>query len=161
MLSRWLKNIELEEASAHCDIPCGIYDPSKAIQAALTVVRMTNLLVEHKEVKSDLQWYNEVGRYIASKEEHAEMVKHEVRVIWGDFFKQPQFEKYPDLHALTHSIMLLGSKVKQNVSIAEARELLIKVNQFATIFWEVKGKEVNVIKAPYAPFEPVVYPVLE
>ena len=63
--------------------------------ACLTAIRMTDLIVAHKNEKSSVEWLNEVSRYVAEKEKHAEIVKHEIRVIWGDFYKAPQFEKYP------------------------------------------------------------------
>src|SRR3990172_12205874 len=80
-----------EDAYAHCDIPCGIYDPHYAQVAALTVIRM-NQLIEALEAPAmekaarDKYMHN-LARYTATKEHHAELVKHEVRIIRGDFFK--------------------------------------------------------------------------
>src|SRR5512146_1250333 len=86
---------KFEKASAHCDIPCGIYDPHLSEVAALTVVRMIDLMSElAKDPKpQDLTYANNMARYIAVKEEHAELVKREVRVIWGDYIKQEQVDK--------------------------------------------------------------------
>ena len=154
------KVFPVTEVQAHCDIPCGIYDPSHALIACLTVIRMTDLINDHKEVKHSVDWHNEVSRYIAEKERHAAIVKHEIRIIWGDFFKAPQFEKYPELHELTHSIMLLGSKVRQEVNKDTALQLLNKVNRFAEIFWEVKGVVTKKGVCPYPPSQEVVYPQL-
>jgi nickel superoxide dismutase len=148
------------EVQAHCDIPCGIYDPHHAQVACLTVIRMIDRITEHKEVEHSVDWHNEVSRYIAQKEEHAEIVKHEVRVIWGDYFKTPQFEKYPELHELTHSIMLLGSKAKQEVDKEAALQLLEKLNRFSEIFWETKGIATKRAVCPYPPSLEVVYPQL-
>ncbi len=146
-------------AKAHCDVPCGIYDPTVAQIAALTVVRMTDLLLEHEkdENKNSAQHINLMMRYIDTKEEHAEKVKHEIRVIWGDFIKSPQLEKHPELHELSHSIMMLASKCRQNVDKESALKLVDTVNKFAKIFWEIKGEETVVAKAPYAPGLDMVY----
>lgn len=121
---------------------------------------MTDLINENKEVQHTVDWHNKIGRYIAEKDRHAELLKHEIRVIWGDFFKAPQFEKYPNLHELAHNIMLLGSKVRQEVNKEAALELLDKVNQFAKIFWDIKGIETKKAVSPYAPSQEVIYPVL-
>jgi len=148
----------IREVQAHCDVPCGIYDTSNALIACLSVIRMTDLIIDHKEVKHSVEWHNEVSRYIAEKEKNAEIVKHEIRIIWGDFFKAPQFEKYPELHELTHAIMMQASKTRQQVSRDAAVELLNKVNRFAEIFWEIKGVSTTKAVSPYAPKMEVVYP---
>jgi nickel superoxide dismutase len=105
----------VELARAHCDIPCGIYDPISAQIAAVTVVRMIDLMydLESKKPENHVDFINSMARYIAVKEEHAEKAKQEVRIIWGDYLKAQHLEKFPDAHALVHKIMQLGSKVRQ------------------------------------------------
>jgi len=149
-------------AKAHCDIPCGIYDPITAQIAALTVVRMVDLIDEHHSHNTvqDKEFYNRLVRLINVKEEHAEKVKHEIRIIFGDFIKGEHFEKYPELPLLFHKIMQLGSADKQKSDKAAAVELLDKVNRFAEIFWEIKGLKTKRSKAPYAPNLEFVYPEL-
>lgn len=154
--------IGFEEAKAHCDIPCGIYDPHLAQLSALTVVRMVDLMNELATAakQDNVEFHNSMSRYIAVKEEHAEQCKREVRVIWGDYFKQEHVDKHPELHGLVHKIMQLGSKCRQTSSRDTAMDLLSAVNQFADIFWETKGIATRRAKAPYKPGEEVVYPVL-
>ena len=156
------KMFGIEQAKAHCDIPCGIYDPSAAQIAALTVVRMIDLMtdLEKNQTERNLAYHNSMSRYVASKEEHAEKVKHEVRVIWGDYIKPNHLEKYPDLHGLVHKIMQLGSKSRQTADRETATQLLEAVNQFAEAFWETKGVATKRAKAPYLPGLEVVYPNL-
>ncbi len=161
ILNIFEKIMPINEVQAHCDIPCGIYDPGHALVACITVIRMTDLINNHKDVKHSVYWHNEVSRYIAEKERHAAIAKHEIRVIWGDFFKAPQFEQYPELHELTHSIMLLGSKARQEVNREAALELLDKVNRFTEIFWEIKGVATKKAVCPYPPAVKVVYPQLQ
>ncbi len=148
--------IGIEEARAHCDIPCGIYDPITAQIAALTVIRMVDLMT-NPDVEPP---FNSMARYVAVKEEHAIKCKEEVRIIWGDYFKPEHLEKYPGLCGLVHKIMKLGSKCKQTVDRGAAMELLGAVNEFAQIFWETKGIKTMSAEAPYPPAEEVVYPVL-
>ncbi len=166
MLYKGLEKLDqifgFEEAKAHCDIPCGIYDPHLAQLSALTVIRMVDLMDElSKGAKQEsVEFHNSMSRYIAVKEEHAEQCKREVRVIWGDYIKQEHLDKHPELHGLVHKIMQLGSKCRQTASRDTAMELLNAVNQFAEIFWETKGIAIKRAKAPYKPGEEVVYPVL-
>ncbi|MEM1133104.1 MAG: superoxide dismutase, Ni [Pseudomonadota bacterium] len=153
--------ISFDRASAHCDIPCGIYDPSTAIIAALSVLRVMDIMADAASSdKSDLEKHNSLTRGALQKEEEAEKVKHEIRIIWGDYIKAPQIEKHPDIHDLTHKIMLKGSACKQGVNRADAEELVELVNQFAEKFWDTKGIETERKTSPYAPAVPVVYPIL-
>lgn len=158
LLAKFEKQLNIASASAHCDIPCGIYDPSTAIIATLTVIRCMDLIAELEGENLSLAQQARLSRLIAQKEEHAEKAKQEVRIIWGDFFKQPQFEKHPNIHEVTHNIMLAGSKCRQEIAQSHGDELLKLVNQFAEIFWDTKGVETYRAVCPYAPSKEVVYP---
>jgi nickel superoxide dismutase len=162
LLSKIDRLVGIKGAKAHCDIPCGIYDPHQAQIGALTVIRMIDLMADltNAQKTPTLEYHNSISRQIAVKEEHAELVKREVRVIWGDYLKQEHLDKYPELPGLVHKIMQLGSKCRQGVSRETAMELLAAVNRFAEIFWEIKGIATKRVKAPYKPGEEIVYPVL-
>lgn len=103
----------------------------------------------------------EVSRLISQKEEHAKIAKKEVITIWGDYFKEPQITKFPEVHDLVHSIMMSGSKSKQALDRANAEELLEKVNKFAEIFWATKNISTEHKICPYPPSMKVVCPKLE
>jgi nickel superoxide dismutase len=151
-----------EEAKAHCDVPCGIYDPIVAQINALTVVRMMDLmaaLAEGQEVGKKA-YNNSMSRYIAVKEEHAEKAKHEIRVIYGDFINDAHIEAHPELPALFHKIMKLGGKARQTADRENGVAFVEAINQFAEIFWAVKGVATKKAKAPYAPALEMVYPDL-
>lgn len=151
----------VSEADAHCDIPCKIYDPSTAIIAALSVIRLMDIMKEADEKDSSaLAKANTIARCVLRKEEEAEKVKQEIRIIWGDYIKAPQIEAHPGVHDLAHKIMLKGSACKQEANRSDGEELLELVNQFAEIFWATKGVETERKTAPYPPALPVVYPVL-
>ena len=120
---------------AHCDIPCGIYDPAGAVLAAKTVARMVELTTT-TEIggPADHAGRNKVARCIAVKEEHAEKVKHEVQIIWSDYFKPEHLAKFPDLHDQVWKLLKLASKNKQNVDAAAAAELVAATEAFAATF---------------------------
>ncbi|MFD2180056.1 superoxide dismutase, Ni [Veronia pacifica] len=166
MLHNLLQTIErihsFGEVSAHCDIPCKIYDPHHAQIAVLTMIRTLDLLEELNQ-KDSLTKTEEAQfvRLVAQKEEHGIKVKDEIRVIWGDYFKQPQLDAFPEIHELTHSIMLLTSKLKQGLDRDVGEQLLEKVNRFAQIFWESKNVATYTADCPYPPALPVLYPDLK
>ena len=154
------KLIKFEEVKAHCDIPCKIYDPSTSIIAALSVIRLIDIMNEtHKmEDKSSIDYQNTMTRCIQRKEEESEKLKQEIRIIWGDYFKAPQFEAYPEVHNTVHKIMMLASATKQGADRNKAEELLELTNQFAEIFWATKEVETERKIAPYPPSLAVVRP---
>lgn len=162
LLSRLDRLLGFPPARAHCDIPCKIYDPISAQLAALTVIRlldiMQDLTAHHPQLAGeDLAQFM---RLVAQKEEHAAKVKDEVRVIWGDYFKAPQFAQVPGVHDLVHQIMLQASKCKQGIAREEGLALLKLVNQFTEAFWLTKGVATFTADCPYPPAQPVVYPKL-
>src|SRR3989337_4222730 len=146
---------------AHCDIPCGIYDPHEAQMAAHTVLRMTNMISKLQALSAELPFeerkriISQIARLTKVKEEHAEFIKHQVRIIWGDYFKDEHIKKYKTLHQLVFRIMKQASAARQNVDIKAANELLGMVQQFAEIFWETKGRKVQKVKSGY-PTEGVI-----
>ncbi len=151
---------QIKNAYAHCDIPCKIYDPAVSLVAALSVVRLTDILLEIDDLSS-LDSQSKLARVVVQKEDEAQKVKDEVNIIWGDYFKEPQLEAFPETHEIVHGIMRLGSKCKQEVSRAAAEELLRELNRFVDIFWKTKDIETKTVIAPYPPALPMVVPILE
>ena len=148
VVSRVLRSVDCVAppavAEAHCDIPCGIYDPHLMQIAALTVLRM-NQLIDGLELPADgankadqARYHNSLSRYVLVKEEHAELVKREARIIWGDYFKPEHVEKHPDLHTTVWNIMKLAGKNRQEANAAAAADLLAATHRFAEIFWATK-----------------------
>jgi nickel superoxide dismutase len=153
---------EPETVHAHCDIPCGIYDPHEAIVGAQTVIRMTDLIAElPSKGLSEWEGRNAMVRYVNVKEAHAERVKHEVRIIWGDYFKDEHVQAHPGLHELVWKIMKQAGKCRQSVDKQAALDLLDSVNKFAEIFWKTKQKETTTVKAPYPTEKPMMIPLLK
>ena len=143
-------------ALAHCDIPCGIYDPHTAQIAALTCVRMNQLIAALEDPAANAA---KLSRYIATKEHHAEQCKQELRIIWADYFKPEHVDQHPNVHQLFWEALKLGSKVRQEVNLLAAEQLLEKTRELAEIFWATKGISVKRQPSNQAGGGELVYPV--
>lgn len=130
--------LSIRTASAHCDIPCGIYDPISAKIAAQTVQKMV-LRIEALEDTGDAAYANTMGRYVTVKEEHAELCKHELRVLWADY-TWPGTDAN-EIAAKFNAALKLAGQCKQTVSMENAEALVAAVDEIATIFWGTKGVE--------------------
>ncbi|HAZ79433.1 MAG TPA: superoxide dismutase, Ni [Porticoccaceae bacterium] len=148
------------DVKAHCDIPCKIYDPATALIATLSVIRLLDLIHELGDTVTSAADSAQLVRLTDQKETHAASVKHDITTIWGDYFKAPQIEAYPEVHELVHTIMMQASKCKQGIGRDNGENLLASVNRFAEIFWATKGVETEKVIAPYPPALAVVQPVL-
>jgi nickel superoxide dismutase len=142
-----LKTSNLEVAEAHCDGPCGVYDPSQARVEAESVLQLTKKILDLKapdggDGKAGLAYQNTLTRFIAIKEERADLAKHHLLVLWTDYFKPQHLEKYPDLHDLFWKSAKLCSAVKQEISLEHAQELMDNIKRVHEIFWETKNKDV-------------------
>lgn len=147
---KWaLKLLPLKTIYAHCDIPCGIYDPHNMQMAAHTVIRMTQMITDLEEGADHKQFTHQMSRLTKVKEEHAELCKHELRVLWADYFKPEMLEKYPDLNDLVFKTLKLASKSRQEINMEAAEELLGNTQKIAEIFFETKGIKSKRVKAPY------------
>lgn len=161
LIAKLDQKLNFPVVSAHCDIPCKIYDPITAQIAVLTLIRLIDLIDELKSHKTlTLAQQAEFQRLVAQKELHGVKVKEEVTIIWGDYIKAPQLEKFPELHELVHNIMLAASQAKQHLDKDKALVLLDLVNRFADIFWQTKQVETFTAVCPYPPSQKIVYPKL-
>lgn len=151
-------------AYAHCDIPCGIYDPHEMQMASHTVLRMTQMIIDLKasQKEPDLEErkriISQIARLTKVKEDHAEIIKHQVQIIWGDYFKDEHVKKYKNLHELVFKIMKQASFAKQNVDIKASSEVLVSVQKFAEIFYVTKGRKTVRIKSGYPTEGEIVVP---
>ena len=121
------------EATAHCDLPCGVYDPAQARIEAESVKA-----IQEKYQGNDDPAFRE--RALIIKEQRADLVKHHLWVLWTDYFKPPHFEKYPHLHQLFNEATKLAgaSGAKGSVDPAVGDQLLAKIEEISKIFWENK-----------------------
>lgn len=143
---------------AHCDIPCGIYDPYAAQLAALTVIRMMDLINDSGDASGTVPTHN-IARYTAVKDEHAELCKKEIRVIWGDYFKDEHFAEFREIDDLVREVMRAASRARQGIDRTIGVGLLESVNKVAEIFWKTKGIETKRVKFTSKSEEEIVIPV--
>jgi nickel superoxide dismutase len=120
-------------AYAHCDLPCGVYDPAQA-------------RIEAQSIKAVMQKYADSDdeafkvRAIIIKEQRAELVKHHLWVLWTDYFKPEHVERFPQIHDLFWQATKLAGAggAKGSMDVAVADQLLAKIDEIAEIFAETK-----------------------
>ena len=151
---------KIKKVDAHCDIPCAVYDPAVAQFAALSVVRFLDLIGEMDDSLSSKEDIAHLSRIMEQKESHAKEVKDAVATIWGDYFKETHMEKFPEIHSLTHSIMMTASKCKQSLDRENGLKLVELVNRFAEIFWITKEVQVENKKSLNPPNLDLIVPVV-
>jgi nickel superoxide dismutase len=116
---------------AHCDLPCGVYDPAQA-------------RIEAESVKACMEKFNASDdtvfkeRAIAIKEERADLVKHHLWVLWTDYFKPEHLEKHPELHDLFWKATKAAGETKKTTDVAVAQRLLDSIGEIDTVFWATK-----------------------
>ena len=135
VLSRVLSIIDRfsppEQVSAHCDLPCGVYDPAQARIEAESVKA-----IQEKYQASDDEDFK--ARALGIKEERADLTKHHLWVLWTDYFKPPHLEKYPQLHQLFWEATKAAGATKGSVDPATGQKLLDQIAEIDKIFWETK-----------------------
>ncbi len=148
IFNAFISSLPSETVYAHCDIPCGIYDPHNAQMAAHTVIRMTQLLGEVKR-DNETKAEHDISRMTKVKEHHGELVEDELGTLENDYFKDEHFKAYPQLKDLLFSAVKLSITTRQTIDIDGAKEMLEKVMQIAEIFYKTKALEPIRIKSPY------------
>jgi len=135
VLSRVLSIIDRfsppEQVSAHCDLPCGVYDPAQARIEAESVKA-----IQEKYQASEDEAFK--ARALVIKEERADLTKHHLWVLWTDYFKPPHLEKYPQLHQLFWEATKAAGATKGSVDPATGQKLLDQIAEIDKIFWETK-----------------------
>ena len=118
-------------AYAHCDLPCGVYDPAQA-------------RIEAESVKACMEKFNSSNdevfkqRAILIKEERADLVKHHLWVLWTDYFKPEHLEKHPELHSLFWNATKAAGESKKTTDVAVGQKLLDQIAEIDRVFWETK-----------------------
>ncbi len=139
------KRLPAQKALAHCDGPCGVYDPASARIAAEAVLSMTKKLLalqppEGNDQSAWTSYNNTFSRFVAVKEEQAQETKEELLILWTDYFKPEHLDTFPDLHDTFWKAAKLCSACKVNVDQGKAEELLSAVEKIHHMFWKSKGR---------------------
>ncbi|MGH2678901.1 MAG: superoxide dismutase, Ni [Actinomycetota bacterium] len=117
---------------AHCDLPCGIYDPAQARIEAESVKGC-----QEKYQGSDDAIFKD--RAVAIKEQRANLVKEHLWVLWTDYFKPEHLESYPQLHDLFWRATKEAGNAKRSEDPAQGQKLLDAIDELSKIFWETKS----------------------
>ncbi len=125
-----MKLFAIKPVYAHCDLPCGVYDPAQAkieAESVLAILKKYPELDEHNKIRA-----------IIIKEQRAELVKQHLMVLWADYFKPEHLEKYPDLHNKFWLAIKQASNAKHHLDVSEGQKLVEQIDEIAKIFWETK-----------------------
>ena len=128
-LSRWLAPSTV--VRAHCDLPCGVYDPEQARIEAESCYK----IIEKYQANSDPTFR---ARAIHIKEQRADLVKEHLDVLWHDYFKPEHLAKVPKLHEMFWNATKQASKVKASTDVADAKTLLDMINDIDAA-WKATG----------------------
>lgn len=151
-LARLQGELPATAVEAHCDGPCGIYDPSSARIAGEAVRSMTKKILDlalpdASDAGAVARYHNTLSRYVAIKEEEAEKTKRELLILWTDYFKPPHLEQFPNLHDTFWKAAKLCSSCKVEVSAQHADELMAAIEEIHGIFWKSKSRDVDWVLA--------------
>jgi nickel superoxide dismutase len=147
LIARFNDNHPAPAAHAHCDGPCGVYDPASARIAAEAAVSMTKKLLalelpDPNDKAAVVAYNNTFGRYVAIKEEQAHQAKEEILILWTDYFKPHHLEAHPEVHELFWKAAKECSAVKVHVSLDHANNLMGYIEQIHDLFWKTKNRDV-------------------
>lgn len=137
-----------KKAYAHCDIPCGIYDPHMAQVAAHTVIRMAQLLTDLK-TDDPKKSAHDIARMTHVKEEHVSIIEKELETLRNDYFKEEHYKEYPSLNELFTNTLKSAAKTRQNIDVPAAEETLAGILGIAEIFYKTKNVTPIRVKSVY------------
>lgn len=115
---------------AHCDLPCGVYDPAQARIEAQSVLE---IMKKYEGLDQENQW-----RATFIKDQRADLVKQHLWVLWTDYFKPEHVTQYPNLHDLFWQATKQAGNCKKHTDPAEGEKLLAQIDEIAEIFWATK-----------------------
>jgi len=135
-------------AYAHCDIPCGIYDPHYAQVAAHTIIRMMQLL-NNLNMENRLKADHDIARMTSVKEDHGNIIEKELDTLENDYFKEDHFKEFPELKKMFADATKLSVKTRQAIDMESAEQLLEMILKISEIFYKTKKFEPVRVKSPY------------
>ncbi|WP_353292533.1 superoxide dismutase, Ni [Synechococcus sp. M16CYN] len=142
----FVRALPASTVEAHCDGPCGVYDPASARVAAEAVLSMTKKLKaleapDAGDAATLAAYNNTFGRFVAIKEEEAQKTKKELLILWTDYFKPDHLATFPDLHDTFWKATKLCSACKVHIDQGKAEELMSTVEKIHGMFWRSKGRD--------------------
>ena len=138
MLEAWLTPRRV--VHAHCDLPCGVYDPAQARIEAESVKATQARYQNAENIKTAGETVEDYRtRALAIKEQRADLVKEHLWVLWTDYFKPEHLEKHPQLHDLFWKATKEAGAAKKSQDPEQGQRLLDSIDEIAKIFWETKA----------------------
>jgi nickel superoxide dismutase len=131
IISFLAKFLPVQTAYAHCDLPCGVYDP---VQARIEAESVFKIMQKYQD-NDDFVYRT---RALIIKEQRAELVKHHLWVLWTDYFKPEHLEKFPNLHDLFWKATKQAGETKHSINPADGQKLLDMIDEIAEIFKKTK-----------------------
>ncbi len=125
-----MKLFSIPLAYAHCDLPCGIYDPA---QAKIEAQSVHKILEKYAGLQEEDKW-----RAVLIKEQRLELVKQHLWILWTDYFKPEHLEAIPNLHDLFWQATKQAGIVKKSVDVAESQKLLDQIEEINLVFLSTK-----------------------
>ena len=124
---------------AHCDLPCGVYDPAQARIEAESVLAIQKKYQDAENQKKPTESVEDFRqRCILIKEDRADLVKHHLWVLWTDYFKPEHLDRYPGLHESFWKATKLAGDSKKSQDPEQGQQLLDAIAEIDRIFWETK-----------------------
>jgi nickel superoxide dismutase len=137
MLKEWLR--PTRTVHAHCDLPCGVYDPAQARIEAESVQKIQEKYQDAENQKKPSESVEDFkSRCLGIKEERADLVKHHLWVLWTDYFKPEHLEKFPELHDTFWKATKAAGEAKKSQDPKQGQELLDLIVEVDRIFGETK-----------------------
>ena len=135
-------------ASAHCQVPCGIYDDHgrvhQMLESVTTIAKATAQIITHSRGKTALDT-NQAFRWINTKESHA----NEIQRVVSDYFliqkikpadkaDKAAWAVYVQTLADHHAVLRLAMKAKQTVDPRVVAKLRTAVSHLGDVYWKKK-----------------------
>jgi nickel superoxide dismutase len=124
---------------AHCDLPCGVYDPAQARIEAESVKAVQQKYQDAETAKKPSESVEDYrARCLLIKEERADLVKHHLWVLWTDYFKPEHLQAHPQLHDIFWQATKAAGEAKKSQDPTQGQGLLDLISQINDIFWDTK-----------------------
>ena len=124
---------------AHCDLPCGVYDPAQARIEAESVQKIQEKFGDAQNQKKPFETVEDFkARCVVIKEQRADLVKEHLWVLWTDYFKPEHLETYPELHELFWNATKEAGNAKKSMDPSQGQKLLDLIGEIDKVFWETK-----------------------
>lgn len=120
----------IKTAYAHCDLPCGVYDPA---QAKIEAQSVEMILEKMQSMEGD-----DRIRAVVIKEQRAELVKHHLMVLWADYFKPEHLEQLPNLHDTFWKAIKQASECKHHSNVEDGKKLVEMCEEISQMFYATK-----------------------